>query len=82
VLIKEHVKEIEELASLFFSSEEIREITGLNPEDPQFKKAYRRGSLKSEAEIRKSIIQLAKDGSSPAQTLAWKMVESTKREEF
>jgi hypothetical protein len=76
------MQEVEELAALFFSSDEIREITGLNPEDPLFKKAYRKGSLKSEAEIRKSIIQLAKDGSSPAQTLAWKMVESTKREEF
>jgi hypothetical protein len=82
VLNEEMIKEIEELAELFFTADEVQEITGADPLSTQFKKAYRRGSLKSEAEIRKAIIQLAKDGSSPAQTLAWKMVESTKREEF
>lgn len=82
MLDEELVKEIEELAGLFFTANEIQVITGADPQSIDFKKAFRRGSLKSEAEIRKSIIQLAKDGSSPAQTLAWKMVESTKREEF
>jgi hypothetical protein len=82
VLSEEQIKEVEALAELFFSPEEIQLISGVQAEDPDFKKAYQRGNLKSEAEIRKSIIQLAKDGSSPAQTLAWKMVEINKREQF
>lgn len=79
MLSEELVKEIEELAGLFFSPEEVELITGCNGEDPSFQKAYKRGCLKSEAELRKSIIQLAKDGSSPAQAMANKMVESNKR---
>lgn len=79
MLSEELVKEIEELAGLFFSPEEVELITGCNVDDPAFIKAYKRGSLKSEAELRRSIIQLAKDGSSPAQAMANKMVESNKR---
>lgn len=81
MLSEEQVQEVEELASLFFSLDEIELIMGVNAEDPAFRKAYKRGSLKSEAEIRRSIIQLAKDGSSPAQAMAWKMVESNKRDQ-
>lgn len=76
------IKEVEELAGLFFSIDEVAFIMGVNSQDQTFKKAYDRGSLKSEAEIRKSIIQLAKDGSSPAQAMAWKMVEINKRDQF
>lgn len=71
--------EIEAFAGCFFSPDEIHEITGVNPQVDGFKEAFRRGSLISESEIRKSIISLAKSGSSPAQTLAWKMLEQQKR---
>lgn len=78
----ETIQEIEELAGYFFDEEQVALITGVEIDTPEFRKAFKRGSLKSEAEIRKSIIQLAKDGSSPAQTMAWKMVESQKRKEY
>lgn len=82
MLDEEQKKEVEELAGLFFTEEEIEEITGLSKTQEGFTKAFRTGSLKAEAEIRKSIIGLAKDGSSPAQTLAWKMVENQKRSNY
>lgn len=82
MLSDEQAAEIEELAGYFFTEDEVEEITGLEKSTCGFKKAFRKGSLKAEAEIRKSIIQLAKDGSSPAQTLAWKMLESQKRTEY
>ncbi len=79
MLSDEQLKEIEELAGLFFLEEEVEEITATKREDPGWAKAYRRGSLMQEANLRKSIIGLANDGSSPAQTLAWKMLERQKR---
>jgi len=82
VLNDEKLAEIEELAGYFFTEEEVQEISGTDKSMPGFRKAFRKGSLKAEAEIRKSIIELAKAGSSPAQTLAWRMLESQKRTEY
>lgn len=82
MLSEEQLKEIEELAGYFFTEEEVAEITGIGPEANGFKKAFRRGSLKAEAELRKVIIKTAMDGSSPAQTMAWKMVETQKRNDY
>lgn len=79
MLSEEKLKEIEELAGLFFTIEEIEEITDARNESKEWQKAYRKGSLLEEAKLRKSIISLAHDGSSPAQTLAWKMLEYQKR---
>jgi len=73
------LKEIEDIAGYFFTVDEVATITGADMEKPEYKKAYLRGSLKSEAEIRKIILQQAKDGSSPAQTTAQKMIEALKR---
>jgi len=75
-------KEIEELSGLFFNEEEIEEITGLNRTLEGWNKAFRRGALMQEAELRKSIISLAKDGSSPAQTMAWSMLQNQKRQTY
>lgn len=82
VLSDEQLKEIEDLAACFFTQEEIQEITGIEEASKEFKKAMRKGHLLSEYRLRKSIIDLASDGSSPAQTLAVKMLESLKRKEF
>lgn len=82
MLSEEQAQEIEQLAGYFFTEDEVVEITGIEATRPGFKKAFRKGSLLAEAEIRKSIIELAKAGSSPAQTLAWKMLESQKRTEY
>ena len=37
--------------------------------------AFEGGRLKSEFEVRKSVVQLAKSGSSPAQTMALEMIK-------
>lgn len=82
MLNDEQLEEVRELAGCFFSEEEIKEIMELDRTCPEFKKACRTGYLKSEAELRKSIFQLANNGSSPAQTLAIKMIEAHKRKEY
>lgn len=82
MLNDEQIKEIEELASCFFTIDEIKEITGIEEPCREFKKAMRKGHLQSEYKLRKSIIELAHDGSSPAQTLAVKMLDSLKRKDY
>lgn len=79
---EELLKEIEELAGCFFSEEEILEILELPEMSPEGKRAIRKGSLASEALLRKSIMALANAGSSPAQTIAIKMLESFKRKNY
>jgi hypothetical protein len=82
----DQIKEIEELAGLLFSPKEVliiigvfdqsRVVTQLSNKD--FSLAYQRGKLKSEAEIRRSVIELAKNGSAPAQMLADKIITQAK----
>lgn len=73
------IAEIEKLASCFFSDEEIMEILEISTLTPEMKKAIRRSKLKSEADTRASIFESAQAGSSPAQTLAVKLIEQDKR---
>lgn len=69
--------EVEELASLQFSEEEILTIVG---EDKQLEEIWiRRGKLKAEAEVRKSILSQAKQGSSPAQKAYMDMIKKHER---
>jgi hypothetical protein len=82
-LTKEQQTEIEELASLFFTDEEIVVIMQL-PEDTlqrvnvdDFYLPFKRGRLKKEAELRKSIFNLAVNGSSPAQILATQIIKES-----
>ncbi|AWW31840.1 hypothetical protein DN752_17825 [Echinicola strongylocentroti] len=79
---EEQLEEVEELAGCFFTEEEILEIIGLETANQAIRRAIRKGLLKQEAALRKSIIDLAVAGSSPAQTLAFKMLESVKRKEY
>lgn len=84
-LTPDRLQMIEEYAGYFFTPEEIGVIMGMrtqwvrfqmlaeNPTD--FKNAYTRGQLMAEAEIRKSIFELAKSGSGPAQVLATQFME-------
>jgi len=53
----------EELATLQFTRDEIELITGAKADET----AFNRGRLKAQAEVRKAILQMAKQGSSPAQ---------------
>ena len=79
--------EVENYASLMFTKEEIAVILEVDPvqlhtvleeqDNPAFR-AFQRGRLKREAEIRKGIFDLAQNGSSPAQTFAMKLIENAK----
>ena len=70
-----------------FSKEEIAVILEIDPaelavllqdqDNPVFR-AFQRGRLKREAEVRKGIFDLAQNGSSPAQTFAMKLIENAK----
>ena len=52
-------------------------------EDPEsdIYKAFKRGRLKSEAEIRQAIFDLAKNGSSPAQAVVLDLIEKAKMDD-
>ena len=70
-----------------FSKEEIAVILEVDPvqlvdlledqDNPVFR-AFQRGRLKREAEVRKGIFDLAQNGSSPAQTFAMKLIDNAK----
>lgn len=77
-LTAEQLKEVESLAELFFSPGDIAII--LEVDHDKFIsevhagfgaafKAFNRGFLLGESKIRKSVMELAENGSSPAQTL-------------
>lgn len=76
---------IESFASLFFTADEIVIIMQLQPDifngdrltEPDFDIPYKRGRLKKEAELRQSIINLAVNGSSPAQILATQIIKDS-----
>lgn len=81
---QEQLTEIENLAALFFTPNEIATIIGISSQqeidefillNESAKNAINTGRLKSEAEIRKSIFELAKQGSAPAQLLATKFID-------
>lgn len=65
--------EAEELAGLFFTSEEILVILTESPED--FQTAVLKGRLQADATIRRQVIEQAKGGSSEAQKIVekWKL---------
>ncbi|WP_428663493.1 hypothetical protein [Runella sp.] len=86
-LTNEILLEIEEMAGLFMTPKAISIIVGieesdfmdeLEDEDSAIYKHYYRGHYKSEAELRTAVMRLAKQGSSPAQTLALKLWEQSK----
>ena len=80
----ELLKQISELSALFFTPREVAIMLELNVDDFIFEcefapdrngyKAFHSGRLQSEVDLRKSIIKLAKSGSSPAQNLALDML--------
>jgi len=81
------ITEVETYASLMFTKEEIAVIMEIDPaelvvllqdQDNKAFRAFQRGRLKREAEIRKGIFDLAQNGSSPAQTFAMKLIENAK----
>ncbi len=85
------LEELEELASLMYSIAEIEIIMGMPPDslkdlikvpgESNVKDAFQRGRLKRQGDVRKSIFDLAAAGSSPAQTLAIRLIENAKMED-
>ena len=84
------ITEVETYASLMFTKEEIAVILEVDPlelkillkdQDNPACKAFQRGRLKREAEVRKGIFDLAQNGSSPAQAFAMKIIENAKMDD-
>jgi hypothetical protein len=80
----EQLLQVQELAGAFFTPKEIALIMDFPVEqfanDCQIEcnkvaRAYLAGKLKKEFEVRKSIIQLATSGSSPAQAMSLELIK-------
>ena len=85
------LSDLESYSSLMFSRGEIAVILEVDPlelsellDDSQSpaSRAFQRGRLKREAELRKGIFDLAQNGSSPAQTMAIKLIENAKADDL
>ena len=82
--------ELEQYAGLMFTKKEIAailefslsEFEELLDHDDDAYKRFQRGRLKKDAEVRKSIFDLAANGSSPAQSFAWKLIENAKMDDL
>lgn len=75
---------VERMAAAAFSAEEIAEVMELPEEELKsailmpgsvWRKAYNTGYLRRQLELRERIFKDAKNGSSPAQTIAHKLLE-------
>ncbi|MCK9399634.1 MAG: hypothetical protein M0Q51_06520 [Bacteroidales bacterium] len=86
-LSEEDLVQLEENAALMFSVKEIAiiigcqlaELTYLVTEESSPEYTYfNRGRLKAEASVRKSIYDLAQNGSSPAQSQFLELIENAK----
>ena len=85
------LSDLESYSSLMFSRGEIAVIMEVNPleltellgdSQSPASRAFQRGRLKREAELRKGIFDLAQNGSSPAQTMAIKLIENAKADDL
>lgn len=83
----DELKQVEELSELFLTPREIARmlqidcqiiLEQIDAEDGQLYEAFMRGRLQSEVDLRKGILQLAKAGSSPAQTMAMDLLNKSK----
>ena len=84
------ISDLENYSSLMFSREEIAIILEVDPlelktvlkdSESAASRAFQRGRLKREAEVRKGIFDLALNGSSPAQAFAMKIIENAKMDD-
>ncbi len=74
-------QDIEYYSGLFISPEDIIIILGIDAsakDSKDFKDAYHKGRLISIASVHASVLELAKNGSSPAQILAVKFIDDSK----
>ena len=87
MLNKEQLEQLEELGAAFTSIEDAAVILQVNYvnlgtriacKESEEHQHYHRGRLKSEFETRQSIVNQAKQGSSPAQVLAMRLINDLK----
>jgi len=87
MLTEDQLRELEELGKLFFAIGQcaiILQIDGkklkekIDDAESAEHHRYWKGYLQSEAEVRKSIIDVAKRGSAPAQSLVTKIIDNSK----
>jgi hypothetical protein len=85
--MQKSLSDITDLASLFFTPREIaimlempadEFVAACQDENSEEYKAFQSGRLQSEVDLRKSIIKLAKSGSSPAQTMSMDLLKQSK----
>ncbi|HRH60549.1 MAG TPA: hypothetical protein PL045_08260, partial [Chitinophagaceae bacterium] len=86
-LNEQQLDAVEQYAGLFYTAKEIAVILELPPaeliaaikdEQSEIYKRFYKGRLIKEAAIRKSVLQLAVQGSSPAQMMAMKIFDTSK----
>lgn len=83
------LKQLEELGELQFSYSECAIILGVNIEEfkeaivnnAKIKNTYEKGRLSASAAVRKSILQQAKQGSTPAQKQMLTLIENASKKE-
>ena len=83
----DQLTELEDMAKIMLSKKEIAVILDIDPDEfidqledkmsPEWKR-FQSGRMKSVAQIRKAIFDLAAAGSSPAQAEAMKLIENAK----
>ncbi len=92
-LTEEQLKEVEELAGLFFSPEDIAVNLELDEEDSEYFSeavefkttgapivaAFYRGRISTEIELRKAIKQSAMNGSSPSQQMMLNYLKESRK---
>jgi hypothetical protein len=87
-LSEEQLTDIERLAAAAYTPKQVAFMLGVKPslfeaavrdEESDASIAYYKGLLTSELSIRESILLLARNGSSPAQTLANKLFDENRR---
>lgn len=85
--MNEILTEVESFAKLLLNPREIAIILGLDEvefqmemeqEEGDYYKAYMKGFVMTEIEVRKSVIDLAKSGSGPAQNEVLKLIDQFK----
>ena len=85
------LEEISKMAVVFFTPKEIAMvlevdvnafIEACNTEGDKCYTAFMSGRLKSEYELRLSVVKLAKQGSSPAQTMSLEMLKQSQMKMF
>ena len=74
-LTDEQREQVAYFASLHFTYDDVALVTGVSVQDAEFRRIVKAEYLKREAVVRKSIFDLAAQGSSPAQALALRIIE-------